>query len=417
MNLKPNHEGFFGEYGGAYVPELLLPNLEELSFSFRQIVSDAEFQREYQSLLKAFVGRPTPLHFAQKLSATLGFKVYLKREDLCHTGAHKVNNALGQVLLAKKLGKKRIIAETGAGQHGVAVATCSALLGIPCVIYMGARDRERQAPNVKRMQMLGAEVTSVISGSQVLKDATNEAIRDWISNSQETHYCIGSCVGPHPFPEMVAAFQSVISRELLVQVPVETGKENPDLVIACIGGGSNSIGAFYHFIERSAVELIGVEAGGKGATTDETAATMALGRCGVFHGSKTLVLQNSDGQIKETHSISAGLDYPGVGPQHAHLKTIGRVKYVNATDEEALKAAHKLSRLEGIIPALESAHALAYLERLEIAPGSCVILCLSGRGDKDMRNYERFMATGTADFQSANESNATAMRTGSPRSQ
>jgi tryptophan synthase beta chain len=346
-------------------------------------------------LLKDYVGRPSPLYHAQRLSHKLGKRIFLKREDLNHTGAHKINNTVGQLLLAKKLGRSRIIAETGAGQHGVAAATVCALMGLKCIVYMGELDMQRQEPNVKRMRMLGAEVKPVSSGSKVLKDATNEALRDWIAHPDDTHYIIGSVVGPHPFPDMVARFQSVISRELRVQLKAQTGSELPAVVIACVGGGSNAIGAFFHFLDDAAVRLIGVEAAGLGLASGRSGATTKLGRSGVLHGSKTLVMQTEDGQIEEAYSLSAGLDYPGIGPQHAQLAATGRVKYESATDEEALKAAMQLARLEGIIPALESSHALAYLERLAASPEDVVVAIVSGSGDKDMATYIKYMETGT----------------------
>lgn len=378
-----NNKGFYGTFGGAFIPEMLYPNIKELSDSYIEIIQTVSFQKELNQLLKDYVGRPTPLYFASRLSKYYNTNIYLKREDLCHTGAHKINNALGQILLAKRLNKTRIIAETGAGQHGVATATACALMGFKCYIYMGLKDIERQAPNVARMKMLGAEIIPVHSGSQTLKDATNEAIRDWINNPTNTHYIIGSVVGPHPYPDMVARFQAVISQEIKNQL-----KELPTHVIACIGGGSNAIGAFYHFLEDN-VQLIGVEAGGKGVNTTETAATLALGTKGVLHGCMTKILQTNYGQVIEPHSISAGLDYPGIGPQHAYLDHIERVKYFNVTDQEAIEAAHFLSKLEGIIPALESAHALAYLNKMELKPTDRVIINLSGRGDKDLETLTK----------------------------
>src|SRR5690554_2546115 len=334
-----NQEGFYGEFGGAFIPEMLHPNVEELKNSYLEIIQSSEFQKELNQLLQDYVGRPTPLYFAKRLSQHHGAEIYLKREDLCHTGAHKINNALGQILLAKKLNKTRIIAETGAGQHGVATATACALMGIKCCIFMGAKDIERQAPNVARMKMLGAEIIPVHSGSKTLKDATNEAIRDWINNPVDTHYIIGSVVGPHPYPDMVARFQSVISKEIRWQLKEKTGKENPSHVIACVGGGSNAAGSFYHFLEEKDVELIAVEAAGQGVETGFSAATTALGTTGILHGSKSLLMQTPDGQVTEPHSISAGLDYPGIGPMHAHLFESGRAKFLSATDDEALKAA------------------------------------------------------------------------------
>ena len=372
-------KGFYGEYGGAFIPEMLHPNIMELQSSYLEILQAEDFQNELNGLLKDYVGRPTPLYYASRLSEHYNAAIYLKREDLCHTGAHKINNALGQILLAKKLNKTRIIAETGAGQHGVATATACALMGMKCYIYMGEKDIKRQAPNVARMKMLGAEIFPVSSGSKTLKDATNEAIRDWINNPIDTHYIIGSVVGPHPYPDMVARFQAVISQEIKKQI-----EQNPTHIIACIGGGSNAIGSFYHFLEDEEVKLIGVEAGGKGVDTSETAATLALGSQGVLHACMTTLLQTADGQVIEPHSISAGLDYPGIGPQHAFLHQTERVLYTNVTDQEALEAAYFLSRMEGIIPALESSHALAYLPKMEMKSSDTIIVNLSGRGDKDL---------------------------------
>jgi tryptophan synthase beta chain len=384
--------GFYGEFGGAFIPELLFPNVEELRLNYLDIMNEKSFRDEFNDLLRDYVGRPTPLYFAKRLSEYYSegaskTKIYLKREDLCHTGAHKINNTVGQILLAKRLGKKRIIAETGAGQHGVATATVCALMGIPCVVYMGEKDIQRQAPNVARMKMLGAEVRSVSSGSKTLKDATNEAIRDWINNPVDTHYIIGSVVGPHPYPDLVAKFQSVISEEIKIQLKEKTGNENPNVVIACVGGGSNAAGAFYHFLDEKNVSLIAVEAAGKGIDSGFSAATSVLGKPGIIHGSKTLLMQNEDGQITEPHSISAGLDYPGVGPLHAFLNANGRAKFISATDEEALRAAYLLTKLEGIIPALESAHAIAALEKIKFTPDEVVVINLSGRGDKDLETY------------------------------
>ena len=387
MIQSVSDKGFYGSFGGAYIPEMLYPNVEELRNKYLEIIADPAFQQEFQALLKDYVGRPSPLYFASRLSKHYGAKIYLKREDLNHTGAHKINNTLGQILVAEKLGKKRIIAETGAGQHGVATATVCALKGMKCIVYMGEKDMERQAPNVGRMELLGAEVVAVSSGSKTLKDATNEAIRDWINNPEDTHYIIGSVVGPHPYPDMVARFQAVISEEMKPQLVEHEGRELPDFIIACVGGGSNAIGAFYHYLDEESVKLIGVEAAGHGLETDKTAATIALGSSGVIHGSKTMLIQNSDGQITEPHSISAGLDYPGVGPFHAHLAESKRAEYVSATDAEALEAGFLLARLEGIIPALESAHALAHLEKMALKPEDIVVVNLSGRGDKDLSTY------------------------------
>lgn len=375
-------EGFYGEFGGAFIPEMLVPNIRELADSYRDILDSGSFQDEFKALLKDYVGRPTPLYYACRLSTHFQSQIYLKREDLCHTGAHKINNALGQILLAKRLQKTRIIAETGAGQHGVATATACALMGMQCDVYMGARDIERQAPNVARMKLMGARVIPVSSGSKTLKDATNEAIRDWINHPLDTHYIIGSVVGPHPYPDLVARLQSVISEEIQAQL-----KGDPTHIIACVGGGSNAIGAFYHYLERESVQLIGVEAAGLGVDTDKTAATLALGTTGVLHACMTTLLQTSDGQVIEPHSISAGLDYPGIGPQHAYLNQTGRVLYAHVTDREALEASYLLARLEGIIPALETAHALAYLEKMTLTPTDRVIINLSGRGDKDLDTF------------------------------
>lgn len=388
---QPNIFGYYGNFGGAYIPEMLHRNVEELKNRYIQIMYEAEFQKEFHDLLKNYVGRPTPLYLAQRLSKQFNTKIYLKREDLCHTGAHKINNTIGQILLAQRLGKKRIIAETGAGQHGVATATVCALKGVECIVYMGEKDIERQAPNVARMKMLGATVIPATSGSKTLKDATNEAIRDWINNPEDTHYIIGSVVGPHPYPDMVARFQSVISEEIRRQLKEETGSEFPSHVLACVGGGSNAAGAFYHFLEEFAVQLVAVEAAGHGVNSGMSAATTQLGKPGVLHGSKSLVMQTEDGQVVEPHSISAGLDYPGIGPLHAHLYETGRAKFLSATDEEALAAAFNLAKLEGIIPALESAHALSALKQLSFKSSDVVVLCLSGRGDKDLATYMKAM--------------------------
>jgi len=384
MNFNVSESGFYGEFGGAFIPELLVPNIEELKLAFKKLVNSHTFQSNFNKLLKEYVGRPTPLYYAQRLSAHYNTNIYLKREDLCHTGAHKINNAIGQILLANEMKKKRIIAETGAGQHGVAAATVCALMGLECIVYMGAVDMERQAPNVKRMRMLGAEVRAVYSGTKTLKDATNEAIRDWINHPGNTYYLIGSVVGPHPYPEMVRLFQSVIGTEIKNQL-----FKSPDYILACVGGGSNAIGAFHAFLNDEQVKLIGVEAAGLGLESGKTAATIKLGRTGILHGSKSILMQTEDGQVVEPYSISAGLDYPGVGPVHAYLNACGRVKYKNATDEEALAAAFLLTRLEGIIPALESAHALAALEKIKPSKEDVVVVNLSGRGDKDMDVYHQ----------------------------
>ena len=388
-NYQPDNEGFYGDFGGAYIPEMLWFNVETLRKNYLKIVRTREFQKEFKNLLRDYVGRPTPLYFAKTLSEIYGAQIYLKREDLCHTGAHKINNTIGQIILAKKLGKTRIIAETGAGQHGVATATVCALMKLPCIVYMGEVDIERQAPNVARMKMLGAEVRPAMSGSRTLKDATNEAIRDWINNPEDTHYIIGSVVGPHPYPDMVARFQSVISAEIKKQLKTKIGRENPDYVIACVGGGSNAAGAFYHFLDNLDVKLIAVEAAGKGINSGFSAATSVLGTNGIIHGSKTLLMQTADGQIVEPHSISAGLDYPGIGPMHAHLIRTGRSQAISITDDEALEAASFVSRMEGIIPALETAHAFAALKEMKFKKEDVVVINLSGRGDKDLSTYIR----------------------------
>lgn len=388
---QPNIFGYYGNFGGAYIPEMLHRNVEELKTLYLEIMYEPAFQKEFHDLLRDYVGRPTPLYFAQRLSNKCQTNIYLKREDLCHTGAHKINNTIGQILLALQLGKKRIIAETGAGQHGVATATVCALKGIECIVYMGEKDIERQAPNVARMKMLGAKVIPATSGSKTLKDATNEAIRDWINNPVDTHYIIGSVVGPHPYPDMVARFQSVISEEIKQQLREKTGSEFPTHVMACVGGGSNAAGAFYHFLDDLNVQLIAVEAAGLGLQSGHTAATTQLGKPGVLHGSKSLVMQTEDGQVVEPHSISAGLDYPGIGPLHAHLYESGRAKFLSATDDEALQAAFELAKLEGIIPALESAHALSALNQMRFKRNDVVVICLSGRGDKDLATYMKGM--------------------------
>lgn len=387
MKVKVDERGYYGNFGGAYIPEMLYPNVEELRENYEQIVGAAEFQKQFDGLLKDFVGRPTPLYAAERLSEQHGANIFLKREDLCHTGAHKVNNTIGQILLAQRLGKRKIIAETGAGQHGVATATVCALMGVECIVYMGEIDMARQRPNVERMRILGAEVRAAKSGSRTLKDATNEAMRHWINHPTDTHYIIGSVVGPHPYPEMVARFQSVISAEIKTQLNEKLGRENPDYVIACVGGGSNAAGAFYHYYDEADVKLIAVEAAGKGNETGESAATTVLGKPGVLHGSKTLLMQTEDGQVVEPYSISAGLDYPGIGPVHAHLHETGRAQFYSVTDDEAMKAGVQLSRLEGIIPAIETSHALAALNQMKFNTDDVVVLNLSGRGDKDLETY------------------------------
>jgi tryptophan synthase beta chain len=384
---QPDENGYYGQFGGAYVPEMLYSNVENLKENYLKIINDESFQKEFNTLLKDYAGRPTPLYHAGRLSEKYGTEIFLKREDLCHTGAHKVKNTIGQILLAERLGKKRIIAETGAGQHGVATATVCALKNLECIVYMGEKDIERQAPNVARMKMLGAKVVPAVSGSKTLKDATNEAIRDWINNPNDTYYLIGSVVGPHPYPDMVARFQSVISDEIRKQLKEKKGTELPGYVIACVGGGSNAAGAFYHFMEDESVQLIAVEAAGLGVDSGMSAATTQLGTVGVLHGSKSYVMQTEDGQVVEPHSISAGLDYPGIGPMHANLFATKRAKFMNATDDEAVAAAFELTKLEGIIPALESAHALAVLGKIKFKKDDIVVVNLSGRGDKDMDTY------------------------------
>ncbi len=389
LDWQVNGRGYYGDFGGAFIPEMLHPNVEELRNRYRSILEDSGFQEEFAGLLRDYVGRPSPLYEARRLSEKYGARIFLKREDLNHTGAHKINNTVGQILLARRLGKTRIIAETGAGQHGVATATVCALMNMECVVYMGAVDMARQAPNVARMEMLGAKVVPVQSGSRTLKDATNEAIRDWINHPLDTHYIIGSVVGPHPYPDLVARFQSVISREIRNQLEERTGQPNPDWLVACVGGGSNAAGTFYHYLDIPSVKLVGVEAAGKGIHSGASAASTVLGRPGIIHGSRTLLMQTPDGQITEPYSISAGLDYPGIGPLHAALFQSGRATYLQATDAEALEAAFELTRLEGIIPALEPAHALAKLKSLSFHPDEVVVVCLSGRGDKDLETYIR----------------------------
>ncbi len=389
--FKPDINGFYGEFGGAFVPEMLYANVQELQESYLEIINSKSFQEEFHSLLKDYVGRPTPLYFSKNLSHQFNAQIYLKREDLCHTGAHKINNTIGQILLAKRLGKQKIIAETGAGQHGVATATVCALMNMECSIYMGEIDIARQKPNVERMQLLGANVVASTSGSKTLKDATNDAIRAWINNPTDTHYIIGSVVGPHPYPDMVSIFQSVISNEIKNQLQEKINRDYPDYVIACVGGGSNAIGAFYHFIDNQKTKLIAVEAAGIGIQTNKTAATIALGKIGIIHGSKTYLIQTEDGQIIEPHSISAGLDYPGIGPAHAYLHDTSKSVVVSITDDEAIQAAFDLSKKEGIIPALETAHALAYLHKMKFKKDDVVVVNLSGRGDKDMMTYKKYL--------------------------
>ncbi len=391
MNYKIDERGFYGDFGGAYIPEMLYSNIEELQRRYIEIIEDPDFQKEFHDLLKDYVGRPSPLYHAKRLSEKYGSRLYLKREDLNHTGAHKINNTIGQILLARKLGKTRIIAETGAGQHGVATATVCALMGMECIVYMGEVDIERQKPNVFRMKMLGAEVRPARSGSMTLKDATNEAIRDWINHPVETHYIIGSVVGPHPFPDMVAHFQSVISNEMMSQMEDKEGRNYPDRIIACVGGGSNAAGAYYHYLDDDRVKLVAVEAAGEGIHSGRSAATSVLGTEGIIHGSRTLLMQTKDGQIIEPHSISAGLDYPGIGPLHAHLIRTGRAEVVSITDQESIEASIELSRLEGIIPALESAHALAALKYLDLKSDETTVISLSGRGDKDLATFMKYL--------------------------
>jgi tryptophan synthase beta chain len=390
MNYRVDDKGYYGDFGGAYIPEMLYPNIEKLRNEYLNIIAQDDFQEELKSLLKDYVGRPSPLFLAKRLSAKYGAQIYLKREDLNHTGAHKINNTVGQIILAEKLGKKRIIAETGAGQHGVATATVCALKGLECVIYMGEVDIKRQAPNVARMKMMGATVIPATSGSKTLKDATNEAMRDWINNPVDTHYIIGSVVGPHPYPEMVSLFQSIISKETKKQLIEQTGNDQPDYVLACVGGGSNAMGMFYHFLDDDHVRLIAAEAAGLGVNSGHSAATSVLGKEGILHGSRTILMQTDDGQVVEPYSISAGLDYPGIGPQHAHLHKVKRVEYVSITDDEAMEASMELSKLEGIIPAIETGHALAQLKKMTFKKDDVVVVCLSGRGDKDLETFMKY---------------------------
>jgi len=387
MNYNIDNKGYYGEFGGAFIPEMLYPNVEELRQNYLKVMAEPDFKKEFEQLLKNYAGRPSPLYFAKRLSEKHNTKIYLKREDLNHTGAHKINNTIGQILIAKRLGKTRIIAETGAGQHGVATATVCALMGLECIVYMGEIDIARQAPNVARMKMLGTKVVPALSGSKTLKDATNEAIRDWINNPVNTHYIIGSVVGPHPYPDMVARFQSVISEEIQYQLKEQEGVTKPNYVVACVGGGSNAAGAYYHFLEDTDVKLIAVEAAGLGVDSGESAATSVLGKEGIIHGSKTLLMQTNDGQITEPYSISAGLDYPGVGPMHAHLYKTGRAEFISITDDDAMTAGLELGQLEGIIPAIESAHALAIFNQKLFNPEDIIVVSLSGRGDKDLDTY------------------------------
>ena len=390
MKYKVDEKGFYGNFGGAYIPEMLYPNINELKNNYLKIINSQKFKNDFEKLLIDYVGRPTPLYFAERLSEKHNTKIYLKREDLCHTGAHKINNTIGQILLAKNLNKKRIIAETGAGQHGVATATVCALMGIDCVIYMGEVDIKRQAPNVARMKMLGAQVKEAKSGSKTLKDATNEAMRDWINNPTDTHYIIGSVVGPHPYPDMITLLQSVISKEVKIQLLEKEGRDYPDYLIACVGGGSNAAGLYYHYLNNQKVKIIAVEAAGKGLNSGESAATIKLGKIGIMHGSKTLLMQNDDGQITEPYSISAGLDYPGIGPLHSHLYETKRAKFVSVNDNEAMNWGLALSQIEGIIPAIETAHAFSILDSMFFKKDDILVFNCSGRGDKDLETYIKY---------------------------
>ena len=383
-------KGYYGEFGGAYIPEILHKCITDLEGAYLRIIGSERFKADFDSLLRDYVGRPSPLYLSRQLSERYGAKIYLKREDLNHTGAHKINNTIGQILIAREMGKTRIIAETGAGQHGVATATVCALMQMPCTVYMGRTDVERQQVNVKKMEMLGATVVPVTSGNMTLKDATNEAIRDWCSHPADTHYIIGSTIGPHPYPDLVARLQSVISKEIKLQLTEKEGRDYPDWLVACVGGGSNAAGTIYEYLNNDKVQILLAEAGGKGVDSGESAATIHLGRPGVLHGCKTLLMQTEDGQITEPYSISAGLDYPGIGPIHAYLAQVKRARVLAITDDEALRAAFELTRNEGIIPALESAHALAALEKMTFAPGDVVVLTLSGRGDKDLETYFKY---------------------------
>ncbi len=387
MNYQIDKKGYYGRYGGAYIPEILHQCVEDLQNTYLNVLENADFKKEFRDLLRDYVGRPSPLYYAKRLSEKYSCRIFLKREDLNHTGAHKINNTIGQILLARRMGKTRIIAETGAGQHGVATATICALMNLPCVVYMGQTDMERQLPNVKKMQMLGATVVPVYSGNKTLKDATNEAIRDWVSHPSDTHYVIGSTVGPHPYPDMVARLQSVISEEIKWQLEEKIGRDYPDYLMACVGGGSNAAGTVYHYLDDARVRFVFAEAGGEGLLSGKSAATIHLGREGIIHGARTLVMQNDDGQIIEPYSLSAGLDYPGIGPIHAHLAETKRATVCVVDDAEALEAVFELTHLEGIIPALECAHALGALPKMQFVPDDVVVLTLSGRGDKDMDSY------------------------------
>lgn len=403
MTFLVDNQGYYGEFGGAYIPEILHRCVKELQETYLDVLQSENFRRQYDQLLRDYVGRPSPLYLAHRLSQQYGCKIYLKREDLNHTGAHKINNTIGQILLARHMGKKRIIAETGAGQHGVATATVCALMNMECIVYMGKTDVERQRVNVEKMKMLGATVVPVTSGNMTLKDATNEAIRDWCCHPQDTYYIIGSTVGPHPYPDMVARLQSVISEEIRKQLLEQEGRDYPDYLIACVGGGSNAAGTIYHYVDDRRVQIVLAEAGGKGVETGMTAATIALGQLGIIHGARTYVIQDEDGQIQEPYSISAGLDYPGIGPMHANLAKQKRALVLTVNDDEAIRAAYQLTRLEGIIPALESAHALGALEKVNFRPDDVVVLTVSGRGDKDIETYLKY---NTSSF---NTSNTTAL--------
>lgn len=390
QQFRVNERGYYGQFGGAFIPEILHRCVTDLREAYLRIMESERFRHDFDQLLRDYVGRPSPLYYSRQLSERYGAKIYLKREDLNHTGAHKINNTVGQILIAREMGKRRIIAETGAGQHGVATATVCALMQMPCVVYMGKTDVERQQVNVKKMEMMGATVVPVTSGNMTLKDATNEAIRDWCSHPDDTHYIIGSTIGPHPYPDLVGRLQSVISKEIKQQLQEKEGRDYPDRLVACVGGGSNAAGTIYEYLEDDRVRILLAEAGGKGVESGESAATIHLGSAGVLHGCRTLLMQTEDGQITEPYSVSAGLDYPGIGPIHAHLAETGRAQVVAITDEEALRAAFELTRREGIIPALESAHALAALEKVTFAPGELVVLTLSGRGDKDLETYFKY---------------------------